>query len=289
MKNQSNIKILFHFFKSFFDNNEVSPTEVENFLQAYLTYIFDINSLNLLNYDININKVNLTETHSKRSHEFKKECNKETRNREKNKTLTKRGYHAYCDNDYYEAMMRPSQTIKNKYDILINQNICRARNEEEFDNIIYFIQIFGHEVHHIIQEIRHVQETERYDYLLLLNDANLQQSSELYNPNDARKIKRLIHQHISSMYATCKPELYADKKGFDYLDILFNDIFKYIESDKKEVNNIDLKNFLAECQVLNEEFYQERIPYNKKYKKLDKKVCKKLKKFGYSGDDLEID
>lgn len=293
MKKQANINKLLNFFYGAHKNGEVCPTEVENFLQEFLKYIFDLNKLDLSQYDITISKENLTETHTKRAHEFKKECNKENRQREKRKILNKRGFNAYCANDYYEAIMRPYPTIANKYDIYINENICRAQNEDEFDSIIYFISIFGHEAHHIIQYIRHVKEMDRYDELLAINDINLKNASCYYEPRDARKVKRLIHQHISAMYSNCKSELYADKKGYDYLDILFNELFATLSAGNPlNLTQSELegfRNFLAECQCLNEEYYLARLPYNKKYEKIDKKVCKKLAYYGYAGDDLEID
>ena len=95
------------------------------------------------------------------------------------------------------------------------------------------------------------------------------------------------------MYSNCKSELYADKKGYDYLDILFNELFATLSTGNSLHLSQDelekFRNFLAECQCLNEEYYLARLPYNKKYEKIDKKVCERLARYGYAGDDLEID
>lgn len=294
MKKQANLNNLIHFFYSAYKNREVCPTEVENFLQEFLKYIFDLNKIDLSKYDITISKECLTETHPKKAHEFKRECNKENRQREKRKILNKRGHNAYCDNDYYDAILRPSKTVANKYEIYLNQNQCRARNEAEFANIVFLYQNFGHEAHHIIQYIRHVQEMKRYDKLSAINDINLRNASCYYDPRDARKIKRLIHQHISTMYTNCKSELYADKKGYDYLDILFNEILSTLPDSPEEQSGTlseteRFKIFIENCQELNRDLYVCRFPEYKRSARRNKKVCKKLAYYGYSGDDLAID
>lgn len=295
MKKQADFFSLMKFFADEHKNKEVSPTEIHNFLHEFLKYIFDLNKLDLSEYDISIRTVCLNENNSKRAHDFKDECNSEVRKSKKIKNLTKRTFRSNCANDYFEAVLKAHPTIKNKFDIYINQNACHARNVKEFNLLLYFIQVFGHEVHHIIQYIKHVKEMERYDELQAINEQNLKNVSLYYDPRDARKIKRLIHKHLSAIYANCNLELYADKKGYDYLDIFFNEMLNYLRSsdtdtltEKEQLELEKLIYFIEDCQTLNQDFYLDRFPYNKMYEKINNNVCKKLEEFGFYGDDLAI-
>ena len=87
-------------------------------------------------------------------------------------------------------------------------------------------------------------------------------------------------------------EKYADKKGYDYLDILFNEILSTIPSsnNEHELTETDkFRFFIEDSQKLNLDLFKCRFPHYERSKKINSKVCKKLEYYGYCGDDLAID
>ena len=224
-KTTSCFENLKRFFINAFVNAEISRSEIDNFFQDYLKYIFELNKLDITNYDILISKAEINEYHSKREKTYKHTANKECRNLIKRRVLTKASFRANSGNHYFDAMMSCHPTIPNKFDIVINKNLCHAHNDEEIIELINLFYVFGHEAHHVIQYITRPKEMERYDYLQELHYEYLRSANQVVNsPKEVRKLKRAINQHLHVMYSHCKPEKFANKKAYDYLDILFNQI-----------------------------------------------------------------
>lgn len=255
-KNQSSFDNLKRFFLNAFLNAEISRTEVDNFFQDYLKFIFELNHLDIKKYDISISKVEINEYHSKREKTYKCAANKESRNLIKRKVLTKPSFKSNSGNHYFDAMMCCHPTVPNKFDIVINKNLCNARNDDEILNLVQLLYVFGHEVHHIIQYIKRPTEMERYDYLQELHYAYLKSANEVVsNPREVRKLQRAINQHLHVMYSHCKPEEFANKKAYDYLDILFNQIIASLPP----VNSIEEDMFLTFIETLKDKNYQSYL------------------------------
>lgn len=291
---------LTRFFYRMSENNEVGRTEVEIFLQEYLKYIFRINKVDLNAYDISLRFVEVDEIFPKRSNfSYKSKCNKNERQFEKKKILYKSKYSPYCFNAYFAAKMIPHPTNENKYTIEVNRNHMHAKNEHEFSDVLFLISVFGHEVHHIIQYIKHKKEMSRYDELQELNDFNQKTTHQKSDtPRNSRKLKRLINQHLIALEYTCNPEKQADKHGYIYLDRLLNEMKenlpmffgrKYNQDEDYSVEEMNLLMLILSCQDLNEELWLERFFDYAEQEKIDAFVCKRLKKHGYKDDDLAID
>ena len=94
-----------------------------------------------------------------------------------------------------------------------------------------------------------------YDYSLDVHDAyyNFYANNEQLNPREAKKVKRAINQHLDKVYSCCSSEKFADKKGYDYLDILFNEILENINNDVK------FESFIEAAQEYNEFIYKDRV------------------------------
>ena len=131
MKKQVVFDNLKRFFLNAFLNAEISTTEVDIFFQNYLKYIFKLNNLDINQYDISIIKVEINEYHSKREKLYKYSSNKESRRLIKERVLTKPSFKANSGNHYFDAMMCCHPTVANKFDIVINKNLCHAKNDEE--------------------------------------------------------------------------------------------------------------------------------------------------------------
>lgn len=260
MNKQKELLSLTNFFKNALVNEEVSRTEVENFLRTYLEYIFKLNNVDISKYDIRISKHQIDEYHPKREKQFKNQPNQEKRLLEKRKTLTKPAFKSNCGNHYFEAIMYPHPTIDTQFTIAINQNLCHAKNFGEIERLIYLFHVFGHEVHHIIQYIRYNDDMFAYDASHSIHD-NYLKAADDFNlpPREIKKLKRAINQHLDLIFSCCSCEKFADKKGYDYLDILFNDILKLNA-------NIDLKltNFIETLQEYNECIYLDRLDFTKR-------------------------
>lgn len=284
----SNFIKLRRFFINAFANAEVSKTEVENFLQDYLNYIFELNHLDVNKYQITISKVAINEKHSKRERKYNTVANQEQRNSLKNKIMFKPAFKANSENHYFEAIMLPHSTIENKYDILINKNLCCAHNDDEIINLTYLFSIFGHEVHHIVQYIKRPREMDRYDYLQELHDMYLKNANSiLENPREARKLKRAINQHLSLLYSNCNVELYADKKGYDYFDILLNEILSSLPPTSSIEEDM-FKTFIQTLQQTNESNFADRDYYTHITELKNGDSINRLTNFPVDADLLEI-
>lgn len=287
-KTQTNFEKLRRFLINAFTNAEVSRTEVENFLQDYLNYIFEINHLDINKYQITISKVAIDEKHSKRESKYKRVANQEQRNTIKNKVLLKPSFKANSGNHYFEAVMLPHPTVENKYDIVINKNLCCAHNDNEIINLTYLFSVFGHEVHHIVQYIKRPKEMDRYDYLQELHDIYLKNANSiLENPREVRKLKRAINQHLSLLYSNCNAELYADKKGYDYFDILLNEILSSLPPTSSIEEDM-FKTFIQTLQQTNEEIFADRDHYSYICELKNGDSINRLTNFPVDADLLEI-
>lgn len=285
MNTQKELKILENFIINLKSNEEASRTEVELFLQTYMEYIFKLNNMDISKYDITIKKVQIDEYHSKREKQFKNEPNQEKRVLQKRKALTKPSFKANCGNHYFDALMMPDRDVDTKYSILINKNLCHAKNFNEIDRLIYLFYVFGHEVHHIIQYSRFKLDMYYYDYSLDVHDAyyNSFANDKRISPRVARKIKRAINQHLDLIYSCCSSEKHADKKGYDYLDMLFNDILKNLEDKDSSV-----KNFVETIQELNECIYLDRLDETYAAESRIEEVNQRLSQYIDDEDLLEI-
>lgn len=285
MKKQSEISILTNFFENLKLNEETSRTEVEIFLQAYLEYIFKINHVDISKYDIVIKKVQIDEYHSKREKKFKYHPNQENRKLDKRKTLTKPSFKANCGNHYFDAMMMPDRDVENKFVIMINTNLCHAKNFNEIDRLVYLFHVFGHETHHIIQYIKHKIDMYNYDYSLdIHNDYyNYYCNNPIISPREAKKIKRAINQHLDLIYSCCSSEKYADKKGYDYLDILFNEILKNL-GDK----DLKLQNFIETIQEYNRCIFLDRLDQTSESESRIEEINERLSQYIDDEDLLTI-
>lgn len=256
---KENFKELRRFFINAFVNAEISLTEIENFFQNYLEYIFNLNNLNLDNFDIQISKVQFDERHPKREKKYKSWANQEIRSLIKRRILSKPCFKPNCADFYFDAMMQAHDTLPNKFNIWINKNSCHARNDEEIQDLIFLFNSFAHEVHHIIQYITRPKEMDRYDYLSSLHNVYIEHAEEIAsNKREAKKLKRTINQHLQILFSNCKPEQFADKKAFDYLDILFNEILNSLPP----VNTIEehlFMTFIRTLQIRNMNLYASRF------------------------------
>lgn len=255
MKKQKELSILTNFLKNLEVNEEASRTEVEIFLQTYLEYIFKLNNVDISRYDISIQQVQIDEYHTKQEKKYKKEPNQEDRKLAKRKALSKHPFMANCGFHDFGAIMRPDKHVDNKYTILLNKKLCRVRNCDEINSLFNLFYDFGHEVHHIIQYIKHKQDMYDYDYSIDVHDAyyNIYSNNQHLSPREVKKIKRAINQHLDKVYSCCSTEKYADKKGYDYLDILFNEILNNIHSDVK------FSSFIEAAQEFNDTIYKDRL------------------------------
>ena len=252
-------KELRRFFINAFVNAEVSLTEIENFLHNYLEYIFHLQRLNLDDFDIQIQKVHFEESHPKREKTYKRNPNQEERQLIKRRILSKPSFKPNCADFYFDACMSAHDTIQNKFNICINKNSCHARNDEEIMNLVFLFNSFGHEVHHIIQYVLRPKEMETYDYLSSLHNLYIANAEEIVQEKrEARKLKRTVNQHLQVMFSNCKPELFADKKAFDYLDILLNEILKSLPS-AQTIEEDMFKTFINSLIIKNENEYSARF------------------------------
>lgn len=256
---QTVFKELRRFFLNAFVNAEVSLTEIENFFQNYLEYVFSLHKLNIDDFDIHISKVKFEELHSKREKKYNRIANHEIRSIIKRKILSKPSFKPNCADFYFDAMMQAHDTIKNKFNIWINQNSCHARNDMEILDLVFLFNSFGHEVHHIIQYILRPKEMERYDYLTSLHEMYIDNADEIMsNKKEAKKLIRTVNQHLQIVYSNCKPEQYADRKAFDYLDILFNEILDSLPPSSSIEEDM-FKVFITSLQIKNMELYSSRF------------------------------
>lgn len=277
------------FFLNAFINAEVSQTEVVNFLQNYLEYIFKLNHLDIKKYDISISTTQVDEYHPKREKKYKQESNQESRRLIKQRVLTKPSHKSNCGNHYFDAVMQPHPTIENKYTILLNKNSCQAKNDFEITNLVNLFSIFGHEVHHIVQYIKRPKEMERYDYLLELHNLYLKNADKiLTSRKDAKKLKNAINRHLSLMFSNCKSEMFADKKGYDYLDILFNEILSTLPNPSSMEEDMFIT-FIRSLKETNFESFLDRCYgyYIEDLKNADSTNL--LTNFNVEEDVLEID
>lgn len=281
MKKQNELLVLTNFFRNLKLNEETSRTEVQIFLQTYLEYIFKLNKIDINNYIITVNQVQLSEYHAKREKKFKNEPNHEKRMVEKRKTLTKPSYKPDNGDHYFDALMRPDAYIENKFAILLNRDLCHAKNHNEIDALIYLFHCFGHEVHHIIQEIKYKKESQDYTESILLHEDYLEfyKHTNQTSPREAKKIRRAINQHLDLLFFCCTPEKYADKKGHDYLDTLLNEILENLDN-----SDIRLQHFIETIQELNDDIYLDRLNQIDKAEEQIPEVTERLS--NYIDDDF---
>ena len=225
---EKTIKKLTNFFKNLYKNEEASSGEVEVFLNDYLDYIFQLHGLDLSKYDITISKVKIDERYQGRETTYKSKCNSEDRKYERRKVLNRKPYVSDGSDNYFDAIMVPSKTIENKYTIYVNENSCRMKSDDDLEFLINLFQVFGHEVHHIIQYIRYKKDVVLDDDYLRNKEAYKAVATNLMDKTKARQLIRLINRHIDMYNYLSKIETKADQKGYDYLDILFNDIIDRI-------------------------------------------------------------
>lgn len=225
---EKTIKKLTNFFKNLYKNEEASSGEVEVFLNDYLDYIFQLNGLDLSKYDITISKVRIDEIYPGREATHKTKCNSEDRQKERRKVFDRKPYVSDGSDDYFEALMVPSKTVENKYTIYVNENLCRMKSDDDLEFLINLFLVFGHEVHHIIQYIRYKKDIVLDDDYLRNKEAYKAVATNLMDKTKARQLIRLINRHIDMYNYLSKIETKADQKGYDYLDILFNDIIDRI-------------------------------------------------------------
>ena len=108
-------------------------------------------------------------------------------------------------------------------------------------------------VHHIIQYIKHREEMCEYDFSQMLHEAYLKSSNPNLTAKENRKFKRAVTQHLGVIYHACSSEKYADKKGYDYIDILFNEILKTTQDTDPK-----LKSFIETLQEYISDLYRDR-------------------------------
>lgn len=257
MKREKELSLLTNFFKNALINEEVSRTEVENFLRTYLEYIFKLNNVDISQYDITIQHHQIDEYHPKREKKFKNQPNKEDRLLDKRKALTKPSFKSNSEKYLFDALMYPSQTVENKYTIAINKNLCHAKNFGEIERLIFLFFVFGHEVHHIIQYIKHRDEMAEYDFSQMIHDSYLKSNNPNLTARENRKFKRAVNQHLGIIYHACSSEKYADKKGYDYIDILFNEIIKTTQDKDPK-----LTRFIETLQEYVLDLYTDRVYEN---------------------------
>ena len=222
------INDLTNFFRNIHLNEETSFGEVEVALNNYLEYIFQLNGLKLSDYDITISKVKIDERFQGREATYKRKCNTEDRKNERYKVFNRKPYVSDGTDDSFDAVMVPSKTVENKFTIYVNENSCRMKSDDDLEWLIDLFQTFGHEVHHIIQYIRFQRDIDfDNDYLSTL-EAYKAVAPNLMDNNQSKMLIKLVNRHIDLYTLTSKIETKADKKGYDYLDILFEDIIDRI-------------------------------------------------------------
>ena len=277
-------------FRNLYLNGEISFGEVEVFFEDYLNYIFQLNRLDISKFDITIYKVNIDEKHKNREAKYKTECNKEDRKLARYKVLSKNPYVSDGSYDQFDAIMRTHQTIKNKFTISLNKHSCRMRKGDDIRWLINLFQIFGHEVHHIIQHIKFQSDIKQNNLYLSNKQSHLLTATELMDNKQAKKFNRLINRHLSTYDLTSKIETKADKKGYDYLDILLNDFIfripKEAESEIELAANKSFLDFINACKRFNTELYKDRCNQYKFEISLNNDVIDKLLEYGVDSADF---
>lgn len=276
---EKTIKKLTNFFKNLFKNEEASSGEVEVFLSDYLDYIFQLNGLDLSKYDITISKVRIDEIYPGREATYKTKCNSEDRQKERRKILNRKPYVSDGSDDYFEALMVPSKTVENKFTIYINEDSCRMKSDDDLEWLISLFQIFGHEVHHVIQFIKFKKDVDLDDNYLANKEAYKAVAHNMLERDKANMLIRLINRHLDMYNYLSTLETKADQKGYDYLDILFNDIIARIpqpttnerafyetdsnfyktEQGKTIRENDNFLSHIYSYQDINEDFYNTRL------------------------------
>ena len=184
--------------------------------------------------------------------------------------------------------MFPHPTISNKFKIVINKYLCHAKNDDDIINLTYLFHVFGHEVHHIIQYIKRPNEMDRYDYLQELHNLYLCNADKiLSDPKEVKKLRRAINQHLGLLYSNCNAEIYADKKGYDYLDILFNEILSSLPQSKTIEEDM-FKTFIETLQQTNASIYADRDYYTQLSLIKNGDCVNRLNNFPVEADLLEI-
>lgn len=276
---EKTISKLTNFFRNVHLNDEASFGEVEVFLNDYLKYIFELNGLDISKYDISICKVKIGEIHSGREATYKRKCNSEERKRERLKVFNKKSYVSDGTNNHFDAIMVPSKTVENKFTIYVNENSCRMKSDDDLEWLINLFQIFGHEAHHIIQFIKFKYDMDCDDEYMATLEAYKEVAPSMLDKNQSKILTKLINRHLDLYNLMSKIETKADKKGYDYLDILFNDIIArmpkptrnerdFHDTDSKfykskhgrEISSND-KFYMSICsyQDINEDIYNSRL------------------------------
>lgn len=206
------INNLTSFFKNIHLNEETSFGEVEIALDNYLDYIFQLNGLKLSDYNITISKVKIDEHHQGREATYKRKCNSEDRKRKRLKVFNRKPYVPDGSDNYFDAIMVPSKTIENKYTIYVNENSCRMKSDDDLEFLINLFQVFGHEVHHIIQYIRYKKDIVLDDNYLRNKEAYKAVATNLMDKPKARQLIRLINRHIDMYNYLSKIETKLTKR-----------------------------------------------------------------------------
>ena len=302
------ISKLGNFFRNIYLNGETSFGEIEVFFENYLNYIFQLNGIDLSQFDITISKVNIDETHKNREAKYKTECNQEDRKLSRYKILTKNPYVSDGSYDYFDAIMIAHQTIANKFTIFLNKQSCQFRKGDDIRWLINLFQIFGHEVHHIIQHIKFQADIKLNNLYLSNKKSYLIAALELMDKDQAKKLNRLINHHLSTYSLTSKIEIKADKKGYDYLDILLNDFIfripkatetekdfyssnaslKTTESEIEFEANKSFMDFICSCKTVNSYLYKDRCNQYKFEINQHKDVVNNLLMYGVNPNDINI-
>ena len=210
---------------------------------------------------------------------YKTKCNSEDRQKERRKVLNRKPYVSDGSDDYFEALMVPSKTVENKFTIYINEDSCRMKSDDDLEWLISLFQIFGHEVHHVIQFIKFKKDVDLDDNYLANKEAYKAVAHNMLERDKANMLIRLINRHLDMYNYLSTLETKADQKGYDYLDILFNDIIARIpqpttnerafyetdsnfyktEQGKTIRENDNFLSHIYSYQDINEDFYNTRL------------------------------
>ena len=156
MKKAKPIEIIHNYLKTLDENGNISTTETENALNAFVQYLFDLKNLDINSIRYAIHKSDID-----------------------------------SENDDFVASM--NQEGKNLYNIYLNKHNFHIHDISKISTVFDMFRNLAHEVHHIFQYILSPKLMKKYDKFRdsLYEDVDILQTTKYNANNKLHLIKKL--------------------------------------------------------------------------------------------------
>ena len=206
---QKNLNNIRSFLELIYYNHNATKEEVKDFLRNCMQFIFEINSIDVNNFDITF--------HFPQSKIFTK-----------------------C-----EALVRADDKKEDKFDVYFNYEVFKVKNKIDTENYTYPISIAFHEFSHILQYILNRDELDIFD----ADNIEIHKiidiiSSKNFRSPEKQKAKKNLEKYLNCLESISIYEKEADSISYATSKLLFNTLLKNETNTDLSIFYLDCLNYL---------------------------------------------